>query len=135
MRRLGCQLDPLGGERAAHLGDLDRALGDPLGGLRGQRHVAREAPGAVVYHPDGEADVLAVGRSVQPRVAQPHALVPDALYPDVGVLGAQLAGTREGGVGESSQRQVGEGRVYLGGHGGLPVSVGGGLPSGSVGRG
>ncbi len=114
VRRFVGQLDPLGRQRAAHLGHLDGLLGDPLGRLRREVDVRGEAPGPVMQHPHREPDVLTVPGAVQAGVVQAEVRVPHPLNPDVGVLDTEGPGPAQCGVGEPAQGQVGEGRVDLG---------------------
>ena len=91
VHRLGRQLDPVAVDRGGHLRDGDGLLGQPHGLGRGEDDAGREAPGALVHHPDGEAEVLAVGERLGPRVAQADRLRADPLDPEVGVLAAEVA--------------------------------------------
>jgi hypothetical protein len=100
------ELDRLGVDRAADPGDLDRLLGDPDRGLRGQVDAGGEAPGPVVHDPHREADVLALVSGIDPPVAQHQVLAADSLQPEVRVRGAQLADPAQGRVGKPSHRQL-----------------------------
>ena len=57
----------------------------------GQRDAGGEAPGAVVDHPDGEAEVLGVLGALEGAVANADALVADALEAEVGVGDTEVA--------------------------------------------
>ncbi len=111
--RLVGQLDRLRVDRAAHLGHLDRLLGHGDRGLRGQVDAGGEAPGAVVHHPDREADVLAVAGRVDPAVAQDQVLVADPLQPEVGVLGPEIAHPLQRGVRHLPHRQLEKPGIHL----------------------
>ncbi len=79
--------------------------------VAGQHHAGGEAPGAVVDHPDREAEVLAVLGALERAVAHGEVLVADPLEPEVGVVDAEVAGPRQRGVGEAAVGEGGEGRV------------------------
>ena len=98
--RLVGQLDRLGVDRPGDLREVDRLLGDPDRLVGGQRDPGGEAPGAVVDHPDGETEVLVVGRALQHAVAQRDRLGADPLQPELGVRRAEILGALQGRVGE-----------------------------------
>ena len=70
MAGLGCELDPLAGDRLRDLGDLDRAVDQPRCGGRIDDEAAGESPGAVVHHPYGEAALVSVVAGLQAGVVQ-----------------------------------------------------------------
>ena len=102
---LGRELDPLGRERSADLGQLDGVFDRSDGSLGRQVGGRGEAPGAVVHDADADAEVLAVIGALKVAVAEPDELAAQALHPYVGMLGAQLAGASQCRVRESVEGQ------------------------------
>ena len=94
-----------------HLGDGDGLLGQPDGLGRGEDDAGGEAPRALVHHPDGEPEVLAVGERLGAGVAQADRLRADPLDAEVGVLAAEVDRPGERGLGQRGQRQGEEGLV------------------------
>ena len=123
VHRLGRELDAVAVDRRGDLGDGDRLLGQPHGLGGGEDDAGREAPGALVHHADGEAEVLAVGERLEPGVAQADRLGADALDPEVGVLAAQVDRPGQRGVGERGQREGEEGLVDGAGRCHAPLST------------
>jgi hypothetical protein len=111
VHRLGGQLHPVGVHGRGHPGDGDGLLGQSHGLRGGQDDAGGEAPGALVHHPDGEAEVLHVGERLGSGVAQADRLGADALHADVGVLAAEVDRPGQRGVRQRGQRQREEGLV------------------------
>ena len=65
-----------------------------------------------MHDPDREAEVLVIRDALQDAVSDAQVLVAHPLEPEVGVAGAQLARPGEGGVGEPSIGERGEGRIH-----------------------
>ncbi len=105
VHRLVGPLHPLRGHRGQRPGHRHRLLGGGRRPLRGQLDVRGEAPDAVDDHPHGQPDGGRVGDVHDHPVAQRQRLPGDPLHPQVGVLGAELAGPAQRGVGQRGERQ------------------------------
>ncbi len=121
--RLRRQLDPPGGQRAAHLREGDGPRRQLRAAVGGEQVARGEAPAAVVDHSHADARGAVVDRSFAAGVVDGEVGRTRRHDPDVGVGGAERAGAREGGVGARVEGEGEEVRVDLAptGHGTAPV--------------
>ncbi len=111
VHRLGGQLDRLPAQDPADPRGGDGLLGQPGRPVGAAVDAGREPPGALVQHPDGQPQILAVAARIELSVAYVEGRVADPFEPEVGLLGAQLGRAAQGGVSQRSGRQLQEGRV------------------------
>ncbi len=93
------QFDPIAAQHRADLRGRDRLVSQSHRTVDRAIDTGREAPGAFVHHPDREPEIFAVAAGIELPVPQRERRRADAFEPEVGVLGAQVAGPLQRGIG------------------------------------